>query len=81
MSNSNINDIFVLSSYTSSARGKAAAKYTPGVYASSSKSAKSSDGFVTVAVQADGVHVLDVRKAFLLNSSLLSLSRCLRSIQ
>ncbi|PPQ69895.1 hypothetical protein CVT26_014158 [Gymnopilus dilepis] len=60
MSNSNINDIFVLSSYTSSARGKAAAKYTPGVYASSSKSAKSSDGFVTVAVQADGVHVLDV---------------------
>ncbi|KAF8883188.1 hypothetical protein CPB84DRAFT_193080 [Gymnopilus junonius] len=55
-----INDIFVVSSYTSSARGKSTAKYTPGVYASSSKKANSSDGFVTVAVQADGVHVLDV---------------------
>lgn len=66
MSTSNINDIFVLSSYTSSVRGNSTTKYTPGVYASSSKKANGSDGFVTVAVQADGIHVLDVSTSFLL---------------
>ncbi|KAF4619578.1 hypothetical protein D9613_004793 [Agrocybe pediades] len=63
MASSTINEPFVLSSYSSSSsRGKKAQKYTPGVYASAyqSQKANGSDGYVTVAVQADGVHVLDV---------------------
>ncbi|PPQ94798.1 hypothetical protein CVT25_007435 [Psilocybe cyanescens] len=60
MASSSINETFVLANYTSSVRGKSAKKYTPGVYAScTKKNTSSSDGYVTVAVQADGVHVLD----------------------
>jgi len=60
MTSSTINEPFVLSSFSSSSRGKKAQKYTPGVYASSYQKANSSDGFVTIAVQADGVHIFDV---------------------
>ncbi|KAH9482205.1 hypothetical protein JR316_0004300 [Psilocybe cubensis] len=60
MASSIINETFVLANYTSSARGKSTKKYTPGVYATSTKkNSNSADGYVTVAVQADGVHVLD----------------------
>ncbi|KDR84273.1 hypothetical protein GALMADRAFT_133615 [Galerina marginata CBS 339.88] len=57
MSNSNINETFVLASYTSSVRGKSTQKHSPGVYATVHKKANSQDEFVTVAVQADGVHI------------------------
>jgi hypothetical protein len=65
MSSSNINDPFVLASYTSSFRGKTQQRYTPGVYASSYKRPNKINEFVTVAVQADGVHVLDVSLCFM----------------
>jgi len=61
MLSSNISDPFVLASYTSSFRGKVQQRNTPGVYASSYKRPNKTNEFVTVAVQADGVHVLDVR--------------------
>lgn len=60
MTSSTIGDHFVLATYTSSVRGKSSKKHGPGVFATSYKKSSSSDGYVTVAVQADGVHVIDV---------------------
>ena len=57
MSKSNISEPFLLATYTSTIRGNLLKK--PGVYATVSQKS-SSDDHVTVAVQADGVHVLDV---------------------
>jgi len=58
MSKSNINEPFLLTTYTSTIRGNHIQR-KPGVYATVSRKS-SSDDHVTVAVQADGVHVLDV---------------------
>ncbi|KIM35166.1 hypothetical protein M413DRAFT_20795 [Hebeloma cylindrosporum] len=69
MSSSNINDPFVLASYTSSFRGKTHQKYTPGVYASSYKRPNKTNEFVSVAVQADGLHVLDLSGFSFLSTS------------
>ncbi|KAF9478651.1 hypothetical protein BDN70DRAFT_879661 [Pholiota conissans] len=60
MSSSTLSDHFVLATYTSSVRRKSSKKHGPGVYATSYKKANTSDGYVTVAAQADGVHVIDV---------------------
>ncbi|KAF8805835.1 hypothetical protein BYT27DRAFT_7191996 [Phlegmacium glaucopus] len=58
MSKSNIGEPFILATYTSTIRGNYIQR-KPGVYATVSRKS-SSDDHVTVAVQADGVHVLDV---------------------
>ena len=58
MSKSNISEPFLLATYTSTIRGIPLLK-KPGVYATVSRKS-SSDDHVTVAVQADGVHILDV---------------------
>ncbi|XP_006456684.1 hypothetical protein AGABI2DRAFT_211731 [Agaricus bisporus var. bisporus H97] len=51
-----INDPFLLSTYSVTKR----TSQLSSVYASYQKPSSSSDGFVSVAVQSDGVHVLDV---------------------
>jgi len=58
MNKSNINEPFRLATYTSTIRGKHIPR-KPGVYATVSRKS-SLDDHVTVAVQADGVHILDV---------------------
>ena len=58
MSKSNISEPFLLATYTSKLRGKNLPR-KPGVYATVSRKSNSDDQ-VTVAVQADGVHILDV---------------------
>ena len=58
MSKSNIGEPFLLATYTSTIRGNKLLR-KPGVYATVSQKS-SSDDHVTVAVQADGVHILDV---------------------
>lgn len=58
MSKSNIGEPFLLATYTSTIRGVHLLR-KPGVYATVSQKS-SSDDHVTVAVQADGVHILDV---------------------
>ena len=58
MSKSKIGEPFLLATYTSTIRGNKLLR-KPGVYATVSQKS-SSDDHVTVAVQADGVHVLDV---------------------
>ena len=58
MSKSNIGEPFLLATYTSTIRGIHLLR-KPGVYATVSQKS-SSDDHVTVAVQADGVHILDV---------------------
>ena len=58
MSKSKIGEPFLLATYTSTIRGNNLLR-KPGVYATVSQKS-SSDDHVTVAVQADGVHVLDV---------------------
>lgn len=58
MSKSNIGEPFLLATYTSTIRDFHLLR-KPGVYASVSQKS-SSDDHVTVAVQADGVHILDV---------------------
>ena len=65
MSKSNISEPFLLVTYTSTIRGKHLPR-KPGVYATVSRKS-SSDEHVTVAVQADGVHVLDVSVCILTN--------------
>jgi hypothetical protein len=55
---SNIGEPFLLATYTSTIRGIHLLT-KPGVYATVSQKS-SSDDHVTVAVQADGVHILDV---------------------
>jgi hypothetical protein len=57
-----IREPFTLASYTSSSRGKLK-QISENVYATYHRKASSSsdDGYVTVAAQADGLHVLDVR--------------------
>lgn len=52
-----INDPFLLSTHSVTKRISQSA----GVWASYQKPSSSPDGFVSVAVQSDGVHVLDVR--------------------
>ena len=58
MRTSNIGEPFLLATYTSTVRGLHLQR-KPGVYATVSQKS-SSDDHVTVAVQADGVHILDV---------------------
>ena len=58
MSKSNIGEPFLLATYTSTIRGSHLLR-KPGAYATVSQKS-SSDEHVTVAVQADGVHILDV---------------------
>lgn len=60
MASTSISDPFVLSSYTSSSRGKLSQKNAPGIYATSYSKSNSADGFVTVAAKADGLHIVDV---------------------
>ena len=60
MTGSTISDHFVLETYTSSHRGKETKKHGPGIFAASSKKPNTADGYVTVAAQADGIHIIDV---------------------
>lgn len=62
MAGSTIGDHFVLETYTSSIRGKGSKKHGHGVFATSYKKSNSADGYVTVAAQADGLHIIDVSK-------------------
>ncbi|TFK43898.1 hypothetical protein BDQ12DRAFT_623122 [Crucibulum laeve] len=58
-----INEPFLLSSYASTTKAqksKTESKRPANVYATYQKASSSSDGYVTVAAQADGVHVVDV---------------------
>ncbi|KAF9450156.1 hypothetical protein P691DRAFT_665850 [Macrolepiota fuliginosa MF-IS2] len=56
-----INEPFLLSSYSVIQRSKIKnQRRQTGVYASYQKPSSNSDGFVSVAAQADGVHVVDV---------------------
>ncbi|KAF8165883.1 hypothetical protein B0H34DRAFT_254615 [Crassisporium funariophilum] len=58
MTSCTIDEPFVLASYTSSFRGKSVQRP---LYATSyRKTGSNADGYVTVAAQADGVHILDV---------------------
>ncbi|KJA29589.1 hypothetical protein HYPSUDRAFT_195963 [Hypholoma sublateritium FD-334 SS-4] len=60
MTGSTINDHFVLETYTSSSLSKGSKKHGPGVFAASYKKSNTTDGYVTVAAQADGIHIIDV---------------------
>lgn len=55
-----INEPFLLSTYSVTQRTSKSSKRQTGIYASYQKPSSNSDGFVSVAAQSDGVHVLDV---------------------
>jgi hypothetical protein len=57
---SNVTEPFVLATYTSTLRGAVLHKPWIGAYASVHQRANKPDEYVTVAAQADAVHILDV---------------------
>ena len=60
MAESSINEPFVLATYNSILRGNRATEIIPRTYASVSKRSTRSHEYVTIAAQADGIHILDV---------------------
>ncbi|KAF9528037.1 hypothetical protein CPB83DRAFT_907189 [Crepidotus variabilis] len=60
MSASTLGEPFVLSTYVSTTRGKKPQSYIPGAFVCRHKRPERSEEYVTIAVQADGLHVLDV---------------------
>src|SRR5258705_12447633 len=62
MAGSNLSEPFVLATYTSTLRGTVLVKPLVGAYASAHQRSNKSDEYVTVAAQADAVHILDVSR-------------------
>jgi len=60
MPGSNLSEPFVLATYNSTLRGTVLDKPLIGAYTSVHRRANKSDEYVTVAAQADAVHILDV---------------------
>lgn len=77
MTSSTISDHFVLETYTSSSHSKGSKKHGPGVFAASYKKSNTTDGYVTVAAQADGIHIIDVSIESTLKERADVGSRCL----
>ena len=60
MAGSSISEPFVLATYASTLRGAVLDKPLVGAYTSVHRISNKSDEYVTVAAQADSVHILDV---------------------
>jgi len=60
MAGSNLGEPFVLATYNSTLRGTVPDIPLVGAYTSVHRRANKSDEYVTVAAQADAVHILDV---------------------
>jgi hypothetical protein len=60
MADSSINEPFILATYNSILRGNRTSEIIRRTYASVSKRSTKSHEYVTIAAQADGIHILDV---------------------
>lgn len=77
MSPSNIREPFVLATYISTLRGHVLDKALVGAYASVHQRSNNSNEYVTVAAQADAVHILDVSRDLIEKISPFSEPECL----